>query len=103
MAKSRRMCQSMFKEPILVHNFTITKNYSIFHDNQTVFRLYMWIGGSTIVYATDKVPRVAILPRYDTNDENIRWFDCSKDFGNCLHFLNAWEVGDEVVMVGSVI
>lgn len=89
------------KEPALVHDFAITKRYAVFSDNQIVFRLQeMFDGGSPIVCDPKKVPRVGVMPKYDTNEANIKWFDCPGS--TCFHFLNAWEEGDEVVMVGSV-
>ncbi|KAI5077805.1 hypothetical protein GOP47_0007629 [Adiantum capillus-veneris] len=92
------------REPTLVHDFAISKNYAIFYEHQIMFRLHNLVkGGSPIVIDEKKQPRVGILPRYDDNQSNMKWFECPPNFGTCMHFLNAWEEDDEVVMVGCVI
>ncbi|KAI5077809.1 hypothetical protein GOP47_0007633 [Adiantum capillus-veneris] len=90
-------------EPTLVHDFSITQNYAIFYEHQIMFRLHNLIKGeSPIVFDSKKKPRVGILPKYDTCEANMQWFECPATFGTCMHFLNAWEEGNEVVMVGTV-
>ena len=42
--------------------------------------------------------RFAVLPRYGQASE-IRWFEAKPTY--LLHVVNAWEEGDEVVMVGT--
>ncbi|MCO5612787.1 hypothetical protein L7F22_067057 [Adiantum nelumboides] len=91
------------KEPTLVHDFAITKSYAIFFEHQIVFRLQNLIkGGSPIIIDKNKPLRVGILPKYDDNNANMKWCECPSSFGTCMHFLNAWEEGDEVVVVGCV-
>ena len=45
----------------------------------------------------DKPTRFGIIPRFGT-DADVRWFDASAMF--MYHTVNAWEEGDEVVLVG---
>jgi carotenoid cleavage dioxygenase len=42
--------------------------------------------------------RFAVLPRYGRADQ-IRWFEAKPCY--LLHVVNAWEEGDEVVMIGT--
>ena len=44
-----------------------------------------------------KVPRIGILPKYATSNAEMRWFD-APGF-NPFHIINAWEEGDELVLV----
>ncbi|KAK4798290.1 hypothetical protein SAY86_030616 [Trapa natans] len=67
-------------EPPLMHDFAITMNYAIFMD-----------------LPITKNARFGVLPRYAMNEQQIRWFELS----NCciFHNANAWEEGDEVVLI----
>ncbi|XP_047338788.1 probable carotenoid cleavage dioxygenase 4, chloroplastic [Impatiens glandulifera] len=89
------------KSPSLFHDFAITKKYAIFVDIQIGFTPLEVIFGSGSPIGVDpkKVSRVGIIPRYATNEAEMRWFDVPGL--NSLHAVNAWEEegGETVVMV----
>ena len=84
--------------PRLPHDMAFTKNYSILNDFPQFWlkeaveqKLYI------PVYDDSMPARFAVLPRYG-NPEDIKWFEAENTY--VLHFLNAFEDGDEVVMDG---
>lgn len=88
------------KEPVLLHDFAMTERYAIIPDPIMVFRLTeMLAGRSPVAMDESKAHRFGILLKYATNDSAIVWF--SIPGVSCFHYLNAWEEGDEVVIVGS--
>ncbi|KAJ7520386.1 hypothetical protein O6H91_19G003600 [Diphasiastrum complanatum] len=89
-------------EPVLMHDFAITKNYAIFPENQMAFRLQEMLNEKSPIVCDDaKVPRIGILPRYATDESKIQWFKVPQL--NCFHYLNAWEENDEIILVGSTL
>lgn len=84
--------------PRLPHDMAFSKNYSILAD----FPLF-WI--PEIIpekkylpkYHRNMPSRFAILPRYGT-EKDIKWFEASPTY--VLHWMNAYEDGDEVVLDG---
>ncbi|KAK6914247.1 Carotenoid oxygenase [Dillenia turbinata] len=94
------------QEPTMVHDFAMTKNYVIVPDHQMVFKLSeMFRGGSPVVYNPNKVSRVGVLSKNETDGSRIRWIDVPDCF--CFHFWNAWEETDSdtghthIVVIGS--
>lgn len=84
--------------PRLPHDMAFTKNFSILNDFPQFWlkeaikqKLYI------PVYDDSMPARFAVLPRYG-NPEDIKWFEAENTY--VLHFLNAFEDGDEVVMDG---
>lgn len=83
--------------PRLPHDMAISKNYSILHDlplfhNEEA----MARGRHKLEFHPDVPTRFGVIPRYGDSD-SIRWFEFSPCF--LYHTVNAWEEGDEVVMV----
>lgn len=88
------------KEPTMMHDFAITKNYVVVPDQQIVVRpLEIVRGGSPAIYEKQKIPRFGVLPRYDSDESRMKWIEVPDCF--CFHFWNAWEDGEEIVVIGS--
>ena len=85
--------------PSLPHDMAITEHYSILHD----FPLRpdaeaLAIGRYKVRFHADQPTRFGIVPRYGQASE-IRWFTAKPCY--MLHVVNAWEEGDEIVMLGT--
>jgi len=82
--------------PIMMHDFTITENYAVFLDSPAIFDVEAMMRGEPgMRWEPDKGTRIGILPRRGTNDD-VRWFEV--DPGYAVHFFNAFEDGDKVVV-----
>nr|C3VEQ4.1 RecName: Full=Carotenoid 9,10(9',10')-cleavage dioxygenase 1; AltName: Full=Carotenoid cleavage dioxygenase 1; Short=OgCCD1 [Oncidium hybrid cultivar]ACP27629.1 carotenoid cleavage dioxygenase [Oncidium hybrid cultivar] len=85
-------------EPIMMHDFAITENYAIFLDLPLYFRPKETIKGKLIfTFDPTKKAKFGVLPRYAKDEQLIRWFDLPNCF--IFHNANAWEDGDEVVLI----
>ncbi|KAL1535053.1 Dixin [Salvia divinorum] len=86
-------------ESIMMHDFAITENYAIFMDLPLYFRPKEMVKEKKFIYSFDptKKARFGVLPRYATNEMLIRWFELPNCF--IFHNANAWEEGDEVVLI----
>ncbi|KAJ8492688.1 hypothetical protein OPV22_014409 [Ensete ventricosum] len=85
-------------DPVMMHDFAITENYAIFMDLPLYFRPKEMVKGKLIFnFDATKKSRFGVLPRYAKDDLHIRWFELP----NCyiFHNANAWEEGDEVVLI----
>ena len=85
--------------PGLPHDMAVTENYTILHD----FPLKpdpeaLASGRYKVRFFADQPTRFAVVPRYGKAEE-IRWFTAKPAY--MLHVVNAWEEGDEVVMLGT--
>jgi carotenoid cleavage dioxygenase-like enzyme len=84
--------------PRLPHDMAFTPHYSILND----MPLY-WVpellekGVHAVQFYPDQQTRFAIIPRFG-QPEDIRWFEAEPTY--TLHWLNAWEEGDEIVLDG---
>ncbi|EOA34535.1 hypothetical protein CARUB_v10022080mg, partial [Capsella rubella] len=86
-------------EPIMMHDFAITKNYAIFMDLPMLLKPKEMVKENKMIISFDptKKARFGVLPRYAKDDLMIRWFELP----NCYisHTANAWEEDDEVVLI----
>jgi len=81
----------------LPHDMAITENYSILHDLPLYNDPEAYLAGRHKIRFDASLPaRFGVIPRYGAS-ETIRWFEFSPCF--LYHVVNAWEEGDEVVMV----
>ncbi|XP_020104799.1 carotenoid 9,10(9',10')-cleavage dioxygenase [Ananas comosus] len=85
-------------DPVMMHDFAITENYAIFMDLPLYFRPKEMVKGKLIfTFDPTKKARFGVLPRCAKDDSQIRWFELPNCF--IFHNANAWEEGDEVVLV----
>lgn len=85
--------------PRLPHDMAFTKNFAILNDlplywNPELLREHNL---HAVQFYPDQKSRFAIIPRYGTPDQ-IRWFEAEPTY--VLHWLNAWEEGDEIILDG---
>ncbi|GAB2289035.1 Dixin [Dionaea muscipula] len=85
--------------PIMMHDFAITENYAIFMDLPLHFSPKEMVKENTFIFSFDatKKSRFGVLPRYAKNELLIKWFELPNCF--IFHNANAWEDGDEVVLI----
>ncbi len=83
----------------LPHDMAVTEHYTILHDmplrpdpEALAAERYK------LRFFADQPSRFGIVPRYGQASE-VRWFNAKPTY--LLHVVNAWEDGDEVVMVGT--
>ena len=85
--------------PRLPHDMAITEHYSILHD----FPLFIGDearaqGRHKLSFHADVPSRFAVIPRHGRTAD-VRWFEARPGF--MLHVVNAWEEGEEIVMLGT--
>ncbi len=84
--------------PRLPHDMAFSENYSILNDLPVFWDAEHLKNGNHVVrFHKDTPTRFAIIPRLGGADE-VKWFEAEPTY--VLHFLNAWEDGDEVVLDG---
>lgn len=81
--------------PVMMHDFAITKNYSIFMDLPETFTLGKG-GAPMFQFQPELGARFGILPRYAAGAE-IRWFEALPCF--IFHTLNAFEDEKQVTLI----
>lgn len=82
---------------VMMHDFAITENYTIFMDLPVTFSAErIRRGEPVLMFERERPSRFGIVPRYGDNS-NIRWFESRACF--VWHTLNAWEEGVMVVLV----
>jgi carotenoid cleavage dioxygenase len=85
--------------PRLPHDMAVTEHYTILHDFPMLLDEAARAAGRYKVYFEPSMPtRFGVLPRYGQPGE-IRWFEAAPTY--LLHVVNAWEEGDEIVMIGT--
>lgn len=85
--------------PVMMHDFAITENYAIFMDLPLYFKPKEMVKENKLIFTFDatKKARFGVLPRYAKDDLLMRWFELPNCF--IFHNANAWEEGDEVVLI----
>ena len=84
--------------PRLPHDMAFTANYSILNDLPVFWDEELLKRNVHAVREHRGLPsRFAVIPRFG-NTEDIQWFEADPTY--ILHFLNAYEDGDEIVMDG---
>lgn len=82
---------------VMMHDFAITEHYTIFMDLPLTFSVErMQRGEPVLMFEPERPSRFGILPRHSDNS-SIRWFETPACY--VFHTLNAYEEGDEVVLV----
>ncbi|AUT04551.1 9-cis-epoxycarotenoid dioxygenase [Nostoc sp. CENA543] len=84
--------------PIMMHDFAITEHYSVFLDLPFLFQIGKVMKGEIpLLFDRNKKSRIGIIPRHG-NNKSIRWFEIP----TCMvyHTANAYEEGDEIVLLG---
>jgi len=83
---------------VMMHDFAITGKYAIFLDLPLVFDPMRLVDGKLpFVFDRDLPSRYGIVPRHGDNGD-VRWFEGPPCY--MFHTLNAWDDGDDVVLVG---
>lgn len=84
--------------PRLPHDMCFSPNYSILNDFPMFWPQAALDAGFYIPVFDKNMPsRFAVIPRYG-KPEDIKWFEAESTY--VLHFMNAYEEGDELVMDG---
>ncbi|WP_156758254.1 carotenoid oxygenase family protein [Actinokineospora pegani] len=84
--------------PRLPHDMAFTENYAILNDPPLFWRPEMLAKGAHSARFHPDLPlRIGVLPKRGDGRE-IRWFEAESTF--VLHFVNAYEDGDEIVLDG---
>lgn len=84
--------------PRLPHDMAFTTNYSILNDFPLFWDPMLLERGVHVSrFYPEMKTRFGIIPRFGT-DADVRWFEAEPTY--VLHFLNAWEDGDAIVMDG---
>ncbi|TFY97966.1 carotenoid oxygenase family protein [Ramlibacter rhizophilus] len=85
--------------PNLPHDMAVTERHTILHDFPLRLDMEaMAAGRYKVRFHPDEPSRFAVVPRYGQASD-IRWFEAKP--GYMLHVVNAWDEGEEVVMVGT--
>jgi carotenoid cleavage dioxygenase-like enzyme len=84
--------------PRLPHDMAISQNYSILNDLPMFWDAALLERGIHAARIHEGIPaRFAVVPRHGRT-EDIRWFEAAPCY--VLHWLNAYEDGDEIVLDG---
>lgn len=84
--------------PRLPHDMAYTENFAILNDMPLFWDAEQLTRGYHVVRMHEGIPsRFGIIPRMGQPDE-IKWFEAEPTY--VLHWLNAWEEGEEVVLDG---
>lgn len=80
--------------PVMMHDFAVTRNYTIFLDSPVVFDVdAMFRGEPGIRWQPELGTRLGVLPRRGRADQ-VRWFTI--DSCSVVHFFNAWDADGRI-------
>ncbi len=97
--RARHAIEVPLPRPSLPHDKANTEHWTILHDFPLrPDREALAAGRYKVRFNADEPTRFALVPRYGGTDE-IRWFEAAPAY--MLHVVNAWEEGDEIVMIGT--
>lgn len=82
-----------FRKPIMIHDFAVTRNYSILLD----FPLWTMTGPTRV----EDRSLFGVMPRHAKSETEITWFDTPGQYA--YHVANAWEKGGSGQEAGTVI
>lgn len=85
--------------PVMIHDFVVTGSKVVLFDMPVVFNLEAALGqgGDLVQWAPDHGGRIGVLDRGAPGDA-VRWIEVEPCY--VVHFLNAWDDGDVVVVEG---
>ncbi len=84
-------------QPVMMHDFALTPRHVVLLDVPLVFDLAALEAGTfPVTFRRELGARIGVLPR-GADGASVRWFDIAP----CavFHTVNAWEEGDEVVLL----
>jgi carotenoid cleavage dioxygenase-like enzyme len=85
------------RRPVMMHDFAVTEQYSIFMDLPAEFRMEpAGTKGTTLHFDRERGSRFGVLARHGKGSE-VRWFESPSCF--VFHTVNAYEDGDEIVLL----
>lgn len=84
--------------PTMMHDFVVSRNHSVFMDLPAIFDMELAMSGGMPIRWSDEYPaRFGVMPRAG-GDADVKWFDVDPCY--VFHTLNAYDMGDEVVVHG---
>jgi len=79
---------------VMMHDFAITENYTLFFDSPAVFDVMAMMKGEPgMRWEPEHGTRIGVLPRRGEASE-IRWFEIDNMYA--VHFFNAWDHGNKI-------
>lgn len=82
---------------VMMHDFNVTRHHVVWMDLPVCFSMERAVKGETpFFWNPDNGSRLGVMPR-DGGNADIRWYDINP--GYCLHPFNAWEDGDQIVLM----
>ena len=85
------------RKPVMMHDFAVTRRYSIFMDLPVTFDIATLAkSGSMMRFDRELGSRFGILPRHG-QAQDILWFESPSCY--VFHTLNAWDEGDTVTLI----
>lgn len=83
---------------VMMHDFAITRNHTIFLDLPVVFDMELLATGMPFGFKREAGARIGVMPRYGTNAD-IKWFEIEPCF--VFHTVNAHEEGSKIILTAS--